>query len=183
MQRNVTPLEGLYVIDTQLHKDARGSFSRLFCHASLSELLGDKTIVQINQSITCHKGALRGLHFQTSPAIETKLVRCLRGEVFDVAVDLRPQSATFLHWFGQVISAENAKMMLIPDGFAHGFQALQDNAELLYLHTEFYQPEYESCLHYNDPKLAIEWPLSVTDISHKDNSASFINDDFIGLVQ
>tara|TARA_R110002167_G_scaffold31464_15_gene103265 strand:+ start:9030 stop:9578 length:549 start_codon:yes stop_codon:yes gene_type:complete len=182
MQRNLTPINGLVVIDTVQNTDKRGCFSRLFCQLTLSDLLMDKNIVQINHSITNQKGALRGLHYQKSPAIETKLVRCLRGEVFDVAVDLRPESTTFLHWYGQILSAQNAKMMLIPDGFAHGFQALQDDVELLYLHTEFYQPSFEGGIHYQDPKLNIQWPLAITDISEKDAHLPYINDKYEGLL-
>tara|TARA_R110000868_G_scaffold162205_4_gene393238 strand:+ start:208 stop:759 length:552 start_codon:yes stop_codon:yes gene_type:complete len=181
MQRNATPLDGLFVISTEQHTDERGAFSRLFCRAALSDILVDKTIVQINQSITTKRGALRGLHFQNSPAEETKLVRCLRGEVFDVAVDLRPKSPTFLQWYGQILSAQNAKMMLIPDGFAHGFQALQDNVELLYLHTEFYQPCFEGGIHYQDPKLNITWPLAIAEVSQKDQLLPNITPEFQGI--
>ena len=114
--------------------------------------------------------------------METKLVRCIQGKVFDVAVDIRKESSTFLQWFGIELSAENSRMMFIPQGFAHGFQVLAEHSELLYLHSEFYSPECEDGIKFDDPKLNINWPLSCTDISPRDKAHSFITNDFEGLI-
>lgn len=176
-----TPLKGLKVIETNKIADERGSFSRLFCQESLSSLLPGKGVVQINFSSTLNKGAIRGLHFQKPPAMESKFIRCLKGKVFDVAVDLRSNSPTFLHSYAQILTPENAKMMLIPEGFAHGFQVLEANSELLYLHSEFYQPKLECGLLFDDPYLAINWPLECTDISNRDRSHLAIDMNFEGV--
>jgi dTDP-4-dehydrorhamnose 3,5-epimerase len=176
-----TDLVGLNVVDTIRLMDERGSFARMYCTDELSEVLGGRNIAQINHSHTTKQGAIRGLHFQKAPAAEMKLVRCIRGKVFDVAVDLRKGSATFLQWYAQILSAENSKMMVIPEGFAHGFQTLQADAEMLYLHTEAYAPEHESGLNYADSILKIDWPLAVTDVSEKDRNHRYIAADFEGL--
>lgn len=176
-----THLAGLSVVDTDRLIDQRGSFARMFCADELSAVLGERKIAQINHSHTGKQGAIRGLHFQKAPAAEMKLVRCIQGKVFDVAVDLRKGSATFLQWHGQELSAENSKMIAIPEGFAHGFQALQADAEMLYLHTEVYTPEHESGLNFGDPKLKIDWPLIVTDASDKDRNHAYISAGFEGL--
>jgi dTDP-4-dehydrorhamnose 3,5-epimerase len=177
-----TPLAGLKVVDSPRLIDQRGSFARLFCMDALSEVLADRAIAQINHSHTAKKGAIRGLHFQKAPAAEMKFVRCIRGEVFDVAVDLRKDSATFLQWYAQILSAENSKMMAIPEGFAHGFQTLQADSEMLYLHSEIYTPAHESGLNFADPQLNINWPLGVTKVSDKDRSHPCISADYEGLV-
>jgi dTDP-4-dehydrorhamnose 3,5-epimerase len=122
------------------------------------------------------------MHFQYSPKAEIKMIKCMRGSVYDVIIDLRQDSSTFLKWYGEVLSAENMKMMYVPEGFAHGFQTLEENCELLYLHTEFYSPEHEGGVRYNDPKLEIKWPLEVTDISEKDRKYSLLGEDFEGIV-
>lgn len=176
-----TPLQGLKVIQTNKFIDGRGGFARFFCQKSLSSLLLEKNIVQINHSTTLKKGAVRGLHFQKPPAMESKFVRCLRGSIFDVAVDLRRYSPTFLHSYSHILTPGNSKMMLIPEGFAHGFQVLEDNSELLYLHSEFYQPEFESGLLFDDPSLGINWPLVCTDISERDRSHIAIDLGFEGI--
>jgi dTDP-4-dehydrorhamnose 3,5-epimerase len=181
MQIENTPLKGLSVVDTDSVADERGSFSRFFCANELSKVLGGRKIAQINHSHTLKQGALRGLHFQKAPFAEMKLVRCIRGEIFDVAVDLRKGSSTFLQWFSQVLSAENSKMMIIPEGFAHGFQAMQADAKILYLHTELYSPEYEFGLNFGDPKFKINWPLTVTEVSDRDQNHPYICANFEGL--
>ena len=163
-----TPIPDLVVAESQPISDQRGSFMRLFCAKELAELLGGRTIAQINHSLTRRAGTVRGLHFQKPPYAEMKLVRCLKGRVWDVAVDLRPESATRLQWHGEELGADNGRMMIIPEGFAHGFQSLEDNSELLYLHTHAYTPAAEGGLRYNAPRLAIGWPLVPAGMSARD---------------
>ncbi|MDG4595642.1 MAG: dTDP-4-dehydrorhamnose 3,5-epimerase [Candidatus Contendobacter sp.] len=176
-----TPIPGVKRIQRQPLGDHRGYFERLFCARELQPLLAGRSIVQINHSLTSRRGAVRGLHFQHPPHAEIKIVSCLRGEVFDVAVDLRQGSATFLHWHAAILSADNHQTLLIPEGCAHGFQALEPESELLYLVTAFYAPEAEEGLRYDDPRLAIAWPLPVTDLSLRDQHHPLINADFSGL--
>ena len=182
MKIKQTPLQNAFVIEPEPFRDDRGLFARVFCQQELRNILHNKNIVQINHSLTPQKGALRGMHFQYSPKSEIKMVKCLRGSVFDVMIDLRRGSSTFLKWHGEVLSAENMKMMYLPEGFAHGFQTLEENCELLYLHTEFYSPEDEGGVCYNDPLINISWPLEVTDISKKDKNYSLLSKDFEGLL-
>ena len=165
-----TPLKDAFIIEPEPFRDDRGLFARVFCKQELRDILRGKNIVQVNHSMTRQKGAIRGMHFQRPPRAEVKMVKCLSGSVFDVMIDLRSDSSTFLNWHGEKLSAENMKMMYIPEGFAHGFQTLEQNSELLYLHTEFYNPEYEGGVHYNDPKVGISWPLEVTDVSERDRN-------------
>ena len=162
------PLEGAYVIEPESLQDDRGMFTRIFCQRELMEIGHSKSIVQINHSVTVEKGTIRGMHFQYPPRAEIKMVRCLRGSVFDVIVDIRNSSPTFGKWHGEVLSSDNMKMMYIAEGFAHGFQALIENAELLYLHTEFYDPKYEGGVAFDDPDIGIDWPLPAAMISAKD---------------
>lgn len=169
-----TQISALMVVETKLIYDERGSFARLFCDDELKDVLGGKPIRQINQSVTKTKGAIRGLHFQKPPFSEIKCVRCLRGRVFDVAVDLRENSETFLHWHGEVLSEDNARMMVIPEGFAHGFQTLEDDCELLYCHSQRYHPEAEDGLYYADPTLEIDWPLPPGMVSQRDQGFPMI---------
>lgn len=176
-----TDLPGAYVIETNKIEDSRGSFSRLFCYNELSDILGERKIVQINHSKTLKKGAIRGMHYQCKPAEETKMVRCLKGKVFDVALDLRKDSKTFLQWHAEELTPENGRMLVIPEGCAHGFQVMEAETELLYLHTEFYQPEYEGGVLFNDTVFNINWPLECTEISDRDRGFSRINRTFQGL--
>ena len=182
MKINHTPLQNAFTIELEPFTDDRGLFARVFCQQELQQILHDKEIVQINHSSTRQKGAIRGMHFQYPPKAETKIVKCLRGSVFDVMVDLRRNSITFLKWYGETLSAENNKMMYIPEGFAHGFQTLKNDCELLYLHTEFYSRESEGGLRYDDPMINISWPLKATDISERDNSHPLLSKDFKGIV-
>lgn len=177
-----TPIADLMVAESKAFKDDRGAFARLFCEQELSSVIGQRKIVQINHSCTAAVGAVRGLHFQHAPHAEMKLVRCLKGKVWDVAVDLRPQSPSYKRWYAQELSPQNANMMVIPEGFAHGFQALEAGSELLYLHTAFYKPESEGGVRHDDPALGINWPLPVTDISARDSSHAYINTRFRGIV-
>ena len=161
------PLQGLFLIETAAFEDHRGAFARLFCAEELAAL-GMKPIVQINHSLTRAPGAVRGLHFQRPPRAEAKLVRCLRGRVLDVAVDLRAGSPTYLQWHAVELSAANRLAVFLPRGFAHGFQALEAGCELLYLHDQAYSPEFEGGLRFDDPALGIAWPLPVADLSARD---------------
>lgn len=181
MRINKLTLEGAFVIESEPLKDDRGLFVRVFCQQELQHILHKKNIVQVNHSLTRQKGALRGMHFQYPPKAEIKMVKCLRGSIFDVMIDLRRNSSTFLKWHGEVLSAENMQMMYIPEGFAHGFQTLEENSELLYLHTEFYSLEHEGGVRYNDPKIGIKWPLKVTDISERDRYHPLLGEDFLGI--
>jgi dTDP-4-dehydrorhamnose 3,5-epimerase len=179
---NPTPMADLMVAESKSFKDERGAFARLFCEQELSSVIGQRKILQINHSRTAAVGAVRGLHFQHAPHAEMKLVRCLKGKVWDVAVDLRPQSPSYKRWYAQELSARNAHMMVIPEGFAHGFQVLEAGSELLYLHTAFYKPESEGGVRHDDPALGINWPLPVTDVSARDSSHAYIDTSFRGIV-
>jgi len=161
-------LNGLYLLETEPFKDHRGQFARLLCARELAEIGLDKPIAQINHSLTRTKGTIRGMHFQLPPHAEIKIVRCLRGACFDVAVDLREDSPTYLRWHGERLTDKNNRALLIPEGFAHGFQTLEPDTELLYFHTEFYTPDSESGVRYDAPGIGITWPLPVCDISAKD---------------
>ena len=176
-----TPLKNAFIIETEPFEDTRGRFSRIFCKKEFQAIGIVKDIVQVNYSITVEKGAIRGMHFQRPPMAEIKMVKCLRGSVFDVIVDLRKGSPTFLKWHGEVLSAKNMKMMYVSEGFAHGFQTLEEDSELLYFHTEFYSPEHEDGVRFDDPKVGIKWPLEVTDISEKDRSHPLLPSEFAGL--
>ncbi|WP_417447270.1 MULTISPECIES: dTDP-4-dehydrorhamnose 3,5-epimerase family protein [Gammaproteobacteria] len=178
---SVTNTDGLMRVDCDYHRDERGIFTRLFCANELAPLLGERHIVQINQSFTRQVGAVRGLHFQHFPHAEMKLVRCIRGQVWDVVVDLRRNSSTFLCWHAERLSAQNQRMLVIPEGCAHGFQVLEEDSEMLYLHTEFYRPDAEGGVRHDDPALAIDWPLPARDLSARDQQHPLITSDFIGL--
>lgn len=176
-----TPLQGLKLVQRKRIGDERGFLSRLYCSAELAEAGFTDPIVQINQTLTVRAGALRGMHFQHPPHAEDKFVSVLHGEVFDVAVDLRAGSPTFLRWHGECLSGENARSLFIPKGFAHGFQALTEDCELLYLHTASYRGPAEGGLNPFDPKLAIEWPLEVTDMSARDRGHALLDNSFSGI--
>lgn len=176
-----SPLPGLAVVQRKRLEDPRGFFSRLFCADELAAVGFALPIAQINQTLTSKRGAVRGLHFQHPPHAEDKFVSCLRGEIFDVAVDLRRGSATFLKWHAEVLSADNCRSLFIPQGFAHGFQTLTDDCELLYLHSRPYAAGAEGALNANDPALAIAWPRAFTDISERDSAHPHITADFNGI--
>ena len=174
-------IAGAMVVEGQAHTDHRGAFSRLFCERELAEVISDRHVVQINHSRTNTVGAVRGMHFQHPPHAEMKMVRCVRGRVWDVLVDLRAGSPTFLHWHAEELSPDTSRMLVIPEGCAHGFQVLEADSELLYLHTAFYTPPSEGALRYDDPLLAIPWPLPVTDLSERDKTHALLSNNFIGL--
>lgn len=175
------PLEGLVRVERQRVGDARGFLSRLFCANELARAGWVKPIAQINHTHTARRGTVRGLHFQRSPHAEMKLVSCLRGEVWDVAVDVRVGSPTFLQWHAERLSSHNGLALLIPEGFAHGFQALSDDVELLYCHSAAYNAASEAGLNPRDGCLAVAWPLPVTEISARDAGHRPIDNEFEGV--
>lgn len=176
-----TPLVGLKVLQRKPGEDSRGFFCRHYCAEELRPAGLIKPIAQINHTLTHKVGAVRGLHFQQPPHGEVKIVSCLKGEIFDVAVDLRQGSPTFLHWHAEMLSDKNFKSLLIPEGFAHGFQALTDDCELIYLHSESFHPESEGAINIADPRLDIHWPLDITELSDRDRMHPLIDSDFQGI--
>lgn len=175
------PLAGLKLVERQKLGDARGFLARLFCADELRAAGWTAPVAQINHTHTALKGTVRGLHFQHSPHAEMKLVSCIRGEVFDVAVDLRRGSPTFLDWHAERLSADNGRALLIPEGFAHGFQALADDVELIYGHSAAYAPAAEAGLNPRDAKLAIAWPLPIGDMSARDAQHPMLDGSFTGV--
>jgi dTDP-4-dehydrorhamnose 3,5-epimerase len=176
-----TSIDGLHVIQRKPIGDERGYLERMFCSDELKSIIGERSIVQINHTLTAKAGTVRGMHFQHPPHAEMKLVSCLRGEVFDVAVDLRRDSPTFLQWHAEVLTEANHKTFVIPEGFAHGFQTLTDDCELLYLHTAAYAPDAEAGLNALDPRLAIAWPMPITERSPRDQQHAMPTSEFPGL--
>jgi dTDP-4-dehydrorhamnose 3,5-epimerase len=163
-----TPLKGAYVIELEKRGDDRGFFARFFCRNEFEKAGLVKEFLQVNNSLSRDEGTLRGLHYQLPPRAETKIVRCIRGSIWDCILDLRQDSPTFGKWFGETLSAENRKMMYVPKGFAHGFVTLEPDVETFYLVDEFYAPEYERCVRWNDAKFGIRWPMQPRIISDKD---------------
>ena len=162
-------LQGAYLIEIQKIGDDRGYFGRAWCRNELEAMGLNGEIKQINTSFSPHKGTLRGLHYQADPFQEVKLVRCTQGRIFDVIVDLRPESPTFLQWDGYELSAENDSMLYVPERFATGFLTLEENCSMYYSTTEFYAPDAARGIRYNDPAVGIEWPDEVTNISDVDH--------------
>jgi dTDP-4-dehydrorhamnose 3,5-epimerase len=182
MKFTETPLKGAYVIELEPRGDERGWFARFFCQREFDQHGLCREIVQVNNSFSKQRGTLRGLHYQLPPKAEDKIVRCLRGAFFDLIVDLRPQSPTFLQHFGVELTADNRKMLFVPKGFAHGFLTLADDTESFYLVTEFYSGAHERGLRYNDPKLGIRWPFEPLVVSDKDRQHPDFNPAFhLGL--
>jgi dTDP-4-dehydrorhamnose 3,5-epimerase len=177
-----TPLKGLSIIERKKLSDSRGFLSRLFCHKELATAGWQDPVAQINQTATVCRGTIRGMHYQQAPHSEKKLIHCLKGAIWDVAVDIRQESPTFLQWFGIQLSIDNCLGLLIPQGFAHGFQSLTDNVELLYCHSKSHHAKSERGLHPQDPKLAIDWPVSITQLSDRDKSHPFLQSDFRGIL-
>ncbi|HWK05333.1 MAG TPA: dTDP-4-dehydrorhamnose 3,5-epimerase [Puia sp.] len=176
-----TPLAGAYIVEPEAFSDNRGWFMRVYCKNEFAAIGHTKEWVQMNHSFNNTRGTIRGLHFQPPPYEEIKLVRCIAGAVFDVIVDLRKDSPTLLQSYGVELSAANRKMIYIPGGFAHGFQVLKDNSELLYLHSGFYTPGAEGGMRYDDPVLDIKWPLPVSVISDRDAQHSLLTENFKGI--
>ncbi len=178
---NETPLKDLKIIKHQLIKDSRGYLTRLFCQKTLSHLINKKKICQINKTLTKKKGTVRGLHFQQPPYSETKIVSCLKGEVWDVAVDLRKGSKTFLNYYAVVLSSKNHKSYIIPEGFAHGFQTLTSDCEMLYFHSAEYNKDAEGAVNAIDKKIRIKWPKRITEVSKRDRNHPMLGDNFEGV--
>ena len=181
MQLLETPIAGVFEVLSEPRSDHRGAFARLFCQDELRGAHQGRPIAQINHSRTSTVGAIRGLHFQFPPKAEAKWVRCLRGRVFDVAVDLRRGSPTFLASHSVELDPVRMNAILIPEGCAHGFQVLEPDSELLYLHSESYAPAHEGGLRFDDPRLSIRWPLPVTDLSERDRTHPLIDASFQGI--
>lgn len=176
-----TKIDGLNILTTKPISDHRGFFQRVFCQQEFAEIGLDKNIVNVNNSLTKKAGSIRGLHYQTQPFAEIKIVKCIKGSILDVAVDIRKDSPTFLQYVAVELTDQNNKMLYIPEGFAHGFQSLTDNAEIVYFVTNYYSKEHDSGLNPLDPKISIRWAMDCTDISDKDKSSSFIDNSFIGI--
>ena len=169
------------VIETEPHTDQRGSFTRLYCQRELLDILGSRKIMQVNHSCNRDIGTVRGLHYQHAPHSEIKMVRCLKGKVWDVVVDLRSGSPTFLKWHAEELSSTNNRMIVIPEDCAHGFQVLETDSELLYLHTAAYSSSAEGGIRPTDPKLSISWPIAVQNVSDRDLNHPLLRSDFAGL--
>lgn len=163
-----TPLPGAYVVELDKRTDGRGFFARAFCVREFSELGLAHRFVQMNDSLSESQGTLRGMHYQLGDSAETKLVRCIKGAIWDCILDIRSESPTFGQWYGAELSAENRKMMYVPKGFAHGFITLEGSSEVLYQVDEFYSPENERGIRWNDPRFGILWPVPPTVISERD---------------
>lgn len=181
MKMHPTPLSGLTLVETSPVCDERGQFMRVFCEEEFSEIYPHVHWVQANLSRTSCKGTVRGMHFQYAPMAEAKLIRCLRGRIRDVAVDLRVGSPTLLRWHAVELAQDSAMQVFIPEGFAHGFQALTDDVELLYLHTAAWSRAHEGGVRHDDPALSIRWPLPVSHVSDKDRSMPLLSPDFAGI--
>ena len=176
-----TVLEDLKIIERQRIGDDRGYLSRLFCAQELAHAGWSRPVAQINHTFTRKLGTVRGMHFQRPPFAEAKLVTCIGGEVWDVAVDLRAGSPTFLQWHAERLSADNGRALLIPEGFAHGYQTLSDDAVLLYCHSVPYAPQAEGGLNPQDPRLGIGWPLPISELSARDAAHPPLTERFEGL--
>ncbi len=176
-----TPLAGVTKLARRRLADSRGYLERLYCADELKLVLGARQIAQINRTLTVRKGTVRGLHFQYPPHAETKIVTCLTGAVFDVAVDLRAGSPTYLHWHGELLSADSGAALVIPEGCAHGFQTLGPDCEMLYLHTTSYAPAAEGGLNAEDPAIGIHWPEPITELSERDRALPNVANGFKGL--
>ena len=168
-------LEGTYVVEPNPFRDSRGIFSRYFCKRELKYIIQDREIVNINYSKNYKKGAVRGLHYQKPPYTEMKMPRCINGKVLDIFVDIRKNSKTFLKSDSIILSEKNQKMLIIPEGFAHGIQSLEDNSQILYLSTEYFYGKHEKLLNIKDPHLNIKLPLPISDISEKDDQEKFLD--------
>ena len=178
-----TAISGVYIIEPKPIKDSRGYYERYFCVEDFKEIGLNKPIVQINHSKTLVKGCIRGFHYQNPPYAEVKIIRCIKGAIFDVALDLRKNSPTFLQYVSVELNEENNKYLYIPKGCAHGFQTLKENTELIYIVSEFYNTEADSVINPFDESVSMKWPLELAEISQKDKEAPSIKDSkFEGLI-
>ena len=183
MKFHDTPLKGAHLIELEKRGDDRGFFARLFCEEEFAAKGLESRFVQINTSLSGKAGTLRGMHYQLPPDAETKVVRCIRGALYDVILDLRPDSPTFGNWFGAELNEENRLMMYVPKGFAHGFVTLKANTEALYLVSAFYGPANERGIRYNDPRFDINWPIQPSEISDKDRNNRDFDPEWHGVEQ
>jgi dTDP-4-dehydrorhamnose 3,5-epimerase len=179
---SATPISGVWTAESEPHNDERGQFTRFFCSSTLAPILGPRKIAQVNFSRTLAVGTVRGLHYQNPPHAEMKFVRCVRGKIWDVAVDVRAGSASFLNWHAEELSPSNNKMMIISEGFAHGFQSLEADCEVLYLHTTTYVQTAEAGMRPTDPLLSVMWPLPLVNVSPRDKNRPLITQSFAGIV-
>jgi dTDP-4-dehydrorhamnose 3,5-epimerase len=170
MQFNETGITGAWVIDPAFHEDDRGRFFRAWCSREFEESGISFMPVQANMGFSLRKGTVRGMHFQAEPAPEAKLVRCTKGSIFDVLVDLRPNSPSYCKWFGVELNAENGRMLYVPENCAHGYQTLEDRTEMYYMASQYYVPNAVRGARFDDPSFLIQWPLSVTCVSEQDRS-------------
>ncbi len=181
MKFHETPLNGAYLIELERRGDDRGFFARFFCEKEFAAAGAETRFVQINNSLSARKGTLRGMHYQLAPSAEVKVVRCLKGSLYDVIADLRPDSPTFGQWFGAELNAENRLMMYVPRGCAHGLLTLADDTEALYLVSDSYAADRERGIRWNDPWLGIEWPIAPVEISPKDRAWPDFDPDYHGV--
>ncbi len=165
-----TKLKGAFIIEIQKLEDERGFFGRAWCQKEFEAHGLNPNMCQINTSYTKKKGTIRGLHYQIDPYQEAKFIRCTRGRIFDIMIDLRPDSPTFMQWIGNELSSDGYKMVYVPENFAHGILSLEDNSEVYYPVTQFYTPGAERGIRWNDPAFDIKWPIEVEIVSEKDNS-------------
>ena len=178
---NETTIPGVYLLEREPRADERGWLERMFCTTDLAELLGSRGIVQVNRTLTRSKATVRGMHYQVQPSAEVKMVSCLRGAIFDVAVDLRRGSPTFLKWHAELVTEENRRTLFVPEGFAHGFQTVADDCEVLYFATAAYDPAAERGVHPLDPRVGIAWPLPVGRLSERDAAHPPVGPEFDGV--
>ena len=176
-----THLAGVYAVQRNPRTDDRGWFERMFCTIDLSDILGSRAVAQVNRTLTVARATVRGMHYQLPPAAEAKLVSCLHGSIFDVAVDLRRGSPTFLQWHAEVLDAENRRSLFVPEGFAHGFQTLTEDAEVLYFTTAAYDSVAERGVHPLDPRIGIAWPEPIGRLSDRDASLPMLDAAFDGV--
>ena len=168
MKFSETKLKGAFVVDIDPFRDERGYFSRMFCRNEFIAHGLNPDVAQCNVSFNHKRGTLRGMHYQLPPSAEVKFIRCVRGAIFDVIIDLRKGSPTYMQWVGVELTEENGRMFYVPEGFAHGYQTLADNTEVQYMVSEFYSPEHERGVRHDDPAFGIEWPIENPMISEKD---------------
>lgn len=172
------PLLGAYIIDPEKKEDNRGFFARIFCEEEFKKAGLETKFIQMNDSLSFKKGTLRGMHYQLPDSAEVKIVRCIKGALYDVIVDIRPDSTTFKQWCGVELSEKNRCMMYVPRGFAHGYITLEDNTEIIYFVSSEYSPDKERGISYSDPAIGIQWPIAHSDISVKDENWPDINEAF-----
>ena len=181
MQFTPLSLKDAYTIDLKPRGDERGRFTRLFCARELLQIGHTKPIVNVNHSYTQKAGTIRGMHFQYPPDCEIKIVKCIRGAIWDCIVDIRKDSPTFLKWEGVELTENNNRMIYVPEGFAHSFQSLTDDVEIVYFVSSFYAANNEGGLRFDDPTLNINWPVKVSEVSARDREHTLLNDNFQGV--